>query len=186
MIAIVSVFWRICLFKIGPDVIPANNFLLGLLIALNAIVSWSASMLLQALLPISPEITNQIDERELAAMTDGFLLFSRVFVSLASTAALTWGVLAMMGKGARLYKVLCAMFGADLILTVLTTLAVAIGQLLHPMLGQFAILAMFIWTVAVIGFILHRALEISLGLGVAAGLFVMTFSFAISQVALSQ
>mgnify|MGYP001951650403 CR=1 FL=1 len=76
--------------------------------------------------------------------------------------------------------------GADLILTVLTTLAVAIGQLLHPMLAQFAILAMFIWTVAVIGFILHRALEISLGFGVAAGLFVMTFSFAISQVALSQ
>ena len=184
MTAIVSVFWRICLFKTGPDVIPANNFLLGLLIALNIVISWSATMLLQAVVPISPEVTNQMDAQELAALSDGFLLFARVLVSLASTGALIWGLLNLMSHGARTNKVLCAVFGCDIILTTLTFVTVYIGQTLLPALGQFAMLGTFLWSLSVTGFILHRALEISWGFGIAASLFIMIFSFAISQVAI--
>jgi hypothetical protein len=84
----------------------------------------------------------------------------------------------------RTSKVLCAVFGTDIILTVFTVAAVIIGQFIHPLLGQFTILAMFFWTVAILGFILHRALAISQGLGIAAGAFILLFSFAITQVAL--
>lgn len=183
MTAIAFIFWRICLFKTGPEVVPANNFLLGSLITLNILVSWLASIVLQAILPISPEATSQISDQELTALTDVSLLITRIVVSLASTAGLIWGVLAIMNFSSRVNKVLCAVFGTDIILTVATTLAVFVGQAVHPMLGQFAILAMFFWTLATMGFILHRALAISLGFGIAAALFVLIFSFAIGQVA---
>ena len=185
MTALVSVFWRICLFKSGPDIIPANNFLLGVLIAGNALISWSASMLLQAMLPISPEVTNQVGQQEIVLLSDSWLLFSRVIVSLATTAALIWGALQLTNFADRTTKVLCAVFGTDIILTIFTVVAVLIGQLIHPMLGQFAILAMFFWTIAILGFILHRALAISQGIGVAAGAFILLFSFAITQVTIS-
>jgi hypothetical protein len=184
MTALVSMFWRICLFKSGPDVIPANNFLLGLLIAGNGLISWSASMLLQAMLPISPEVTNQVGQQEIAMLSDSWVVLSRVIVSLATTAALVWGILQLTNFADRTSKVLCAVFGTDIILTVFTVAAVIIGQFIHPLLGQFTILAMFFWTVAILGFILHRALAISQGLGIAAGAFILLFSFAITQVAL--
>ena len=47
------------------------------------------------------------------------------------------------------------------------------------------ILGTFFWNAAVLGFILHKALEISRGLGIAAAVFILIFTIAITQVTLS-
>ena len=52
------------------------------------------------------------------------------------------------------------------------------------MLAEISIVALFFWKVATFGFILHRAMSIGVGLGVVAGLFILIFTFAVSQVAI--
>ena len=142
-------------------------------------------MLLEPVLAIPPEVTNQMEDAQVLALTDGFSMMVRVVVSLASTAALSWGLLSLMGHGSRINKVLGAILGSDIILTALTAPVVIVGVSLHPVLAQLSILGMFFWTVAVLGFIFHRALEISMGFGIMAGLFVIIFTIAITQVAIA-
>ena len=185
MLAIVSVFWRICLFKTGPDVIPGNNFLLGMLVVLNIAVIWTGTMLLQAIAPISPEITNQMNEREIEAMTSSTLIMVRALITVMATIALTWTILSLAGHSNRAAKVLSAIFGCDTLLTILTVAIATLTEPLVPTLTQFAIFGFFVWTLTIVGFIFHRALEISYGFGILTALFVMTFSFAISQVTLN-
>ena len=182
MTALVSLLWRICLLRSGPETVPASNFLLGLLIAVNAAISWIATIILQAMIPIPEELSNQLSAEQLAALSDGFLLFTRVVVTLACSATLIWGLLTLMNFQERTNKVLCAVFGTFSILTTVRFIATLIGLTVHPTVVQLVSLGMLFWTVAVLGFILHRALEISNGFGIAAALFILTFTFAVGQV----
>ena len=185
MAAIISIFWQICLLKTGPDKLPSSNFLLGLVIVANALLSWSAFMVLQTIVPISSDAASQMSEAQLRALTDGWLLAVRVVVGLACTAAITWGLLSLMNHGQRTNQTLSALYGSDLVLTLLTTTVFFLSQAAPEMIRQLANLGMFFWTVAVFGFVLHRALEISMGFGIAAALFLITFTFIVSQVAVN-
>lgn len=185
MTAIFSAFWQICIFRTGPEVIPASQLLLGLLLIISALVSWAGAMVLQAWLPVSPEVSNQLTEAEIERLSSGLLVFTRVVVGLACTAALIAGLLAVWGYSTRITKTLTAVYGTDIIITTLTVLGMGIGQLFHPMAGQLAITSMFFWNVSVLGFILHKALEISWGFGIVAAIFLMVLTFAVTQVALA-
>ena len=185
MTAIVQVFWQICLFRTSPEVLPSNNLLLGLLIVVNCALSWSGNMLLQALLPVSSDVTNQMSAEEIAALSDGFILLTRIVVSLAATAALTWGLLTAMGSGARTHKTLIAMYGTDIILTMILLPATAVAASFSSNAGQLVLTAMMFWGIGVVGYILHKALEIRWGLAVVAALFIFIFTIAITQVAIS-
>jgi hypothetical protein len=178
MTAILLAFWRICIFKGGPDAVPANSTLLAIIIFASAVTSLVASSFLQTILPPPPPT----DVMDVAVVSDGFNLVTSVVVSQASTAGLVWLVLALMGFNGRLYQTLTAVFGTDIILTSVSTFAIFIATLLSPTLSQIAFLGMFFWTVGTFGFILHKALEIALGLGIAAAMFVMIFTIAITQV----
>ncbi|NKC00818.1 MAG: hypothetical protein GKR90_20300 [Pseudomonadales bacterium] len=181
MTAILLVFWRICIFRGGPDSVPANTTLLAIVIFASALTSLIASSFLQTILPPPPPT----DVMDVEIVSSEFNLVTSVVVSQASTAGLVWLILALMSLNSRLYQTLTAVFGTDIILTSVSTLGILIATLVSPALSQIAFLGMFFWTVGTFGFILHKALEISLGLGVAAALFVMIFTIAITQVTTS-
>lgn len=178
MTAILLVFWRICTFRGGPDLVPASTALLGLVIVANAVTSIVASSFLQTILPSAPPG----ETMEVAVVSDTLVLFTGVVVSLASTSALIWLLLTLMGFSARIYQTLTAVFGTDIILTTISTLMIFLATSMNTALSQLAFLGMFFWTVGTFGFILHKALEIALGFGIAAALFVLIFTIAITQV----
>lgn len=178
MTAILLVFWRICIFKGGPDSVPANTTLLAIVIFISALTSLIASSFLQTVLPPPPPA----DVMDIKVVSSEFSLITSVVVSQASTAGLVWLVLALMSFNGRLYQTLAAVFGVDSIVTAVSTCAIFITTLISPVLSQIAFLGMFFWSVGTLGFILHKALELSLGLGIAAALFVMIFTIAITQV----
>jgi hypothetical protein len=182
MTAILLVFWRICIFKGGPDSVPANTTLLAIVIFISALTSLIASSFLQTVLPPPPPPADVMD---IKVVSTEFSLITSVVVSQASTAGLVWLVLALMSFNGRLYQTLAAVFGVDIIVTAVSTCAIFITTLISPALSQIAFLGMFFWSVGTLGFILHKALELSLGLGIAAALFVMIFTIAITQVTTS-
>ena len=102
MKSIFQLFWRICLFRDGPETIPANNVLLLLTLIANAGMN--------------------------------------IVVQLA------WG-----------------------------------GETVT----RFVITMLTLWSLAVYGFIFHRALNIHIALGIGMALFVVVFSMAITQTALA-
>ena len=178
MTAILSVFWRICIFRSGPDVVPTNSILLGLVILANALTGIIAWSILEPVIPTPPP-----DETaEVAIVSDSLSIVTRAAVSLASTSVLVWLILTLMGFGARFNKTLTALFGTDILITAVATLVIFATMLMSPILGQIAILGWYFWTIGVFGFILHRALEISIGFGIAAAIFVMVFTIAITDV----
>lgn len=178
MAAIILVFWRICTFRGGPDAVPSSTLFLTLVILANAVVSLIASSFLQSVLPqpAAPDTT------DFTIVSDGFNLVTTIIVSQASTAGLVWLILTLMNFPQRLYQTLTALFGTDIIITLVSAAVVMLTTFLSPVLSQVAFLGMFFWTVGTFGYILHKAVEISLGFGIAAALFVMIFSIAITQV----
>ena len=182
MIAIVQAFWRICLFKGGPESIPASNFLLTLVILLNALITFFAGWILQSALP-TPE-SAQLTPEQIATLQSPLATLTRAVIGLVSTAVLVWGMLNLMGHAERVPRTLSAFFGTDAILKILTLLAVLVTLNTSSMLAEISIVALFFWKVATFGFILHRAMSIGVGLGVVAGLFILIFTFAVSQVAI--
>ncbi len=181
MTAIVSVFWRICIFKGGPDTLPANTTLLALIIVANALTSIVVSSFLQSLLPAIPDTENM----DVAIVSDSLSLLTGVVVTQASTAGLVGLILMLMGHSSRLYQTLTAIFGTDIILTIVSAAAIFLVTLINTIIIQVVFLGTFFWNAAVLGFILHKALEISRGLGIAAAVFILIFTIAITQVTLS-
>ncbi len=163
---LVLVFWRICIFRGGPDAIPANRTLLSIIVILNAILSISLYLTINR---------------------TGFLTAATVVtVSLAGTAGLVWLIMNVMDLAARFPQTLMALLGVDLLNTVLTG-AVALLTLtnegvLSPT-GAAVLAALMFWNLAIFAFIFHRALNIHFGFGLMLAFFVVIFSVAISQVA---
>ena len=181
MTAILSVFWRICIFRSGPDVVPTNSVLLGLVILINALTGIVAWSILESVIPLPPPE----ETADVAIVSDSLSIVTRAAVSLASTSVLVWLILTLMSFGARFHQTLTAIFGTDILITAVATLVIFATMLMSPILGQIAILAWYFWTIGVFGFIMHRALEISIGFGIAAAIFVMVFTIAITNVTIT-
>lgn len=98
MQAIFSIFWRITSLQDGPETVPANNTLLALIAVGNVFVSLCVS---------------------LAFGEQGFAkVATTIVINLAALAVILAGLLAMMGKYARLNQTLTAYLGCDLLLNV--------------------------------------------------------------------
>ena len=168
MTAIVSAFWRICIFASGPNTIPANLTLAALVVSCDFLIT-----LLALVLQSSGDITVLRG----AAMA---------VVSLASSAGLVWLVLTMFGRAGRFTQTITAFVGVDLVLTLVSLATYLPLQALSPAMASIAALGIFLWTLGVYGFILHRALEVHIAIGMALSLFVVIFSVAITQTAIAQ
>jgi ABC-type molybdate transport system permease subunit len=94
------------------------------------------------------------------------------------------GLLAMVGKSARLSQTLTAYFGCDLLLNVFVAIAISLSKLAGVDLLNNIALIILVWSVAVFGFILSRALEVHMILGSVLALVLIILTFSISQIAI--
>ena len=167
MLSLITLLWNLCVFRSGPEDLPANNFLLGLVIASNATISIVLNMLIN-----SSTLLNAA---------------TLVVVSLAGTAAIVLLVLSLINLASRFLQTFTALVGVDLILTLLTGLVAAFtigadGNILPA--GAYLLFAIMIWNLAAFSSIFQRAMNVHLALGVAVAIFVVVFSIAIGQAAI--
>ena len=167
MKSIFLLFWRICVFQSGPDTVPASTTFTIVVILLNAVVNIVVQLLLG---------TQELDF--LRAVT-------LAVVSLAGTSGLVWFVMTLMSLTNRVQQTLTAIFGTDVIMTVLTSIAFAATGAVNETIAVFAITLLTLWSLMIYGFIFHRAMNIHIGFGIAIALFVVIFSVAITQTAIT-
>ncbi len=163
---IVSLFWRICIFRAGPEAVPLNGTLTGVIIVLNALVNISVQLLLGG-----------ESETLLRAVT-------ATVVSLAGTAGLVWFVMLLMSLTQRFAQTITAIIAVDIILTLIAAVLFSLIGDLTNTVSVFVTALLVSWTLAVYGFIFHRAMDMHIGFGVAMALFVFIFTMAITQTAL--
>lgn len=166
MKSIIALFWRICIFKAGPEAVPANNFFLLLVIVLNIALTSTVQYTLAEGLSLLTALTLSV-------------------VSLAGTGALIWFVMMLMNLSNRVPQTMTAVFAVDIFTTLLTTFVLLISETAGQMLTQLAILAVILWSLAINGFIYHRAMNLHISLGIGIAMFVFIFSIAITQTALT-
>ncbi len=165
MSAIVLLFWRICLFRAGPEAVPVSGALTALVIVTNALVNIGGQMLLGG-------------ETETLAHA-----VATSVVSLAGSAGLVWFVMMLMDLTNRFPQTITALIAADIILTLIAAILLALIGETQNAFAVFVYALLVSWTLAVNGFIFHRALNIHIGFGVAMALFVFIFTIAITQTA---
>ena len=154
-------FLQICLFRQGPQILPASGFLLGLLVVLNAITG-VAGLLAEFLLPAAILIT-----------------IAHVSIGLG----LAYLILLVSMKVSRALQTLTALSGTGAILNVISMLLIW----LLPEEGQqqniisMLLIGVLFWSIFIIGGIFRHALSISLAMGVLTSIgYVFTLIVVLS------
>ena len=162
--AIFLLFWRICLLQQGPERVPGQiSFLVAVLVA-DLVVSVAITLL------ISDQLT------ALQAIT-------AIVVTQCVCAAVVYFALDVRDLEARFTTALAAIFGCDLLITSLQGAALALAQSTGA--AAIAQLAFALWALAVTGFILHRALDVYMFIGVLLAVAIALFAFVIGQMAIA-
>lgn len=137
----------ICLFNHGPQDLPASWNLLLTAIAADIAISYPATV----------------------AYTGASQAGTQVIISTILVALLLYGTLYAWGYGQRFVQTATAVFGTDLLITLLAlpiALTAAPGERTALVLGDVAILMLSLWTIGVLGHILRYALSVTFGIGV--------------------
>lgn len=139
---------RICVFRDGPQDLPAARATLLGILALG----WAASVMLIGALA-----------SERAAVVD-------VSVATATGLVFTWLALLVRGHPGRLTQTATALFGTDLVFLIPTAplLLVTTGREAPSL--QLVLLVLWLWTIAVKGHIFRHALDLPLPGGVLVAL----------------
>jgi hypothetical protein len=144
---ILSVFWNICLLRRGPELVPTHPlFVAGVVIA---------DILLS--LFVRAQYGDETSLLEIATFT---------LVTMATLATATWLALNLRGVIGRFPATITAMFGCDLLFTLLIALLIPLagGARSAVSIGMGGLI--LIWSIAVNGFILHRAMNITVFAGI--------------------
>lgn len=158
MTVLIRLFWDICLFRKGPQDVPASPLLLGLATFCYIAIGW-------ILLAVESGWLNGAIQ---VAVAGGLLL---LFV---------WTTLASADKTHRLPQTFTALAGTDSLLTLAATACVALTSSL-PELRRIAIDVLTLWDMAVIAHILRHALSQGLGMGIGlAVLYVLAVRYALA------
>jgi len=163
MYALFNLFLDICLFRKGPQHVPASLALLRL-----TLITYGLSGFLVLLLSVSP-------------LTAGLM----VLIDIALLSALIYGALALWNYKMRFIQTLTALLGTGTLLQLLV-LPVSVWMMQElsktgtPEFPWLLSLGLIIWSIAVIAHILHHALAISRGLGLLYTLGYVIISWTIS------
>ena len=152
MVAFVTLFWNICVLRVGPESVPARiGFAVVLLIADIAVLLFQQDMTND----LAPEA-----ERMTMLHALGFIL-----VVMAAVAAFTRSALRFRKCGERFLATFTALIGTHLLITVLMVAVAQLGKLaeLPP---HILVAVLEIWRIVVWGFIYQRAFNTTLMLGV--------------------
>jgi hypothetical protein len=158
------VFWNICLLRRGPELVPTHPLFIGVIVLADVAVSLMLSLKFDSELRVLPA-------------------FTYILVTLAVSASVVWFALYLKDFETRFPATIAAIFGCDL---VLSTLMLIIVQFTAGPENPFAIgtvLLTSVWSIAITGFILHRAMSISLFAGVLLSVAMALFSVSVGNVA---
>ena len=161
MLFLVSLFWNICLTRKGPEEVPAQYALIGLIVIGKIVLVLGVSYVLQT---------------ELTALSQ----IIQIVAWAATTGLLSAVALLLIGKFERFIPTFGAILGTDFIVTGLYGLIFLAVRLtgidLDPGLGKLLNILVQLWTIYIVGFIMHRALDLNIGLGIAVSLVISIFS----------
>ncbi len=158
MLKIIKLFMAVCLFKRGPQDVPYSPALLGMLLAVNAAVSFLAIYL----------------------TADFLQTVLQILVSLLLLLAGSYVILAIGRKLGRFCQTASALLGADTFISffalpALATLAAGQGSASV----YFFLLALMIWHWAVAGHIFRHALEKPYPVGLAVAFLYITAAYQV-------
>ena len=166
MLSVIRQFWRLCVLRQGPESIPGQSWFVLLVLALNILTSMFVNL----------RFANELDALQTATL---------VTVTLATQALLIWGALYFKDLSHRFSIVLTAILGSDLLLTVLIGLTFEISRLLFDQVSPLLVIPFQIWLFSVIGFILHRALEVTWLIGILLALGITFMGVVVGQAAIT-
>lgn len=161
MALLLKELWLLCLFRSSPARLPSLPVVMIALL----VVDWLASVVVISWL--SPE-----------------LAATRVLLNIAVAqlvlAALVLAMLKVAGKSERWTQTMSALYGTDLLLTVLFGFALPAARSIGESPGNMLEILLFLWTVTLYGYIVHLAMEIPLlaGMLAALGILIVGFSFS--------
>ncbi len=162
MAIVLKLFWNICLLRIGPELVPTQPWFLGMLVAVRLA---AALMLLGVVYPSLPAL----------------LAFNIALIGFTVLAAIIWFALYVRSHEARFPAALGAAAGAGALIDALASLGYGITS---GMVQDGASYMFYLWSVIVVGFILHRALSCRPWLGVLLSFIISLVSMVIVQAAL--
>ncbi len=157
---ILAVFWNICLLRRGPELVPTHPLFVGAVIVADVLLSFFVSI----------QFSHELSAIQIA---------TRVLVSMAAMAAATWMMLSMRDVIGRFPATITALFGCDLLFTLLSALLVPlVGDASSLRVGIVDLIV--IWSIAVNGFILHRAMNVTVFIGILLALGTAFLAAALS------
>ena len=164
---ILNLFWQICLLRQSPAYVPTYGWFVVAVVVANVVCSTLVS----------------------ASLDEGFEFFSTltsIIVSQTTTAGLVMLALTFKNMGQRFVTTITAIFGCDLLITACFALVLPISALIGEAAISLALVAFLIWSVAVGGFILHRALQTQLAVGIGVAMGISLLSVTLGRVAIGQ
>lgn len=173
MAFLVSLFWNICLTRKGPEDVPAQYTLIALLIIGKIVL----------VLGVSAVVNEE---------TNALSLITQVVTWSALVGLLTALALQIAGHFERFAPTFGAILGSELVMVALYVAIFLAARfsgyqyepnadtLFNTITNLFNILVQ-LWKIFVVGFIMHRALNLNIMLGITIGLFIMIVSLSISS-----
>ena len=161
---ILAVFWNICLLRRGPELVPTHPLFVSGVLAGDVLLSFFVGL----------QYGKESTPVQVATST---------LVTMASLAGATWIALTARGVIGRYPATITAIFGCDLLFTLLVAVLVPLaGGVASPItMGMAALIG--IWSIAVNGFILHRAMNVTVFIGIFVAFSMALFAFALSSTA---
>ena len=164
MKSVLQLFWRMCLLRQSPEYVPTQSWFVAAVIAANLVGSLI--------------VTAALDPT-----AGGMTTLTRIVVGQATNAGLVWLALQFREQPQRLLATLTALFGCDLIITACFGLLVPLFGIVGETGLSLLSLGFLVWSVAVAGFILSRALTLPFSAGAIIAMGMMVLSVALSQIA---
>jgi len=159
------VFANICLLRRGPELVPTQPWFVMTVVIADLLTSFVVS-------------------NHLSGVLTPIALATSLIVTMATTAAITWIALYLRGFDNRYPATITAIFGCDLLFTVVVAMvATALGGVGTSGIATGLVAAIGIWSIAVNGFIFHRAIEVNVMLGVIIAFGMAMIGFVLSGAA---
>lgn len=159
-----SLYWGICTLRRSPELAPGHPLFLVIVVVTDIALGTILSVKLNT------------DVNWLQALT-------YVCVNLASLATATWFLLYLKDLTQRFPSTLSAIIGCDVLLSVLLFLFTLFSGDIEHRATLGSILVIGLWGLWVTGFILHRALNLSMLVGILLAFAIYVFSVALSTAA---
>lgn len=148
MTAVLRLFWNICLLRNGPETVPTHTWFLVSLVTAELAIG------VVVLAVVYPDYSLALS-------------LNLAFINLAVTASITWFALYLRNHEPRFPATLGAILGTEVLIDAVSALALGATS---GMARQATLWVVTVWSVAVVGFILRRALATRLWVGIMLAL----------------